>query len=54
MNSVTALTPHQAITQLRSSCAAEYQLFLADQNVARLTKKLTEFNDLAMALIDFP
>ena len=49
MNSVTALTPHQAITQLRSSCAAEYQLFLADQNVARLTKKLTEFNDLAMA-----
>jgi [protein-PII] uridylyltransferase len=49
MNSVTALTPHQTISQLRSSCAAEYQLFLADQNVARLTKKLTEINDLALA-----
>lgn len=48
MNSVTALAPHQAIAHLRSSCAAEYELFLADQNVARLTKKLTELNDLAL------
>ncbi len=48
MNSVTALTPHHVIAHLRNACATEYQLFLADQNVARLTKKLTEINDAAL------
>ena len=48
MNSVTALSPHHVIAHLRNACATEYQLFLADQNVARLTKKLTEINDAAL------
>ncbi len=48
MNSVTALSPHHVIAHLHNACATEYQLFLADQNVARLTKKLTEINDAAL------